>query len=346
MYAQKMDVVQRSVIFHLRFKGEGSKRIHTELVETYGAAAYPIDSVKYWVKQYDGGRRDPTDLSKTGRPVSDVAEAVSQLLREEPFSLTRHIAAQLRLSRISVKWTLVSVLGMRKFRLRWVPHDFTEFQKVQRVKDSRGLLKTLKVDAKNNFVNIITGDGSWYYWSYEHQSQWSTSRATVPTRTLQNIDTKESMFALIFSGYGLLTLNQLSKRQNMNSQYCCDVVLQETREALTSIPEKSGIEGMMIHLDNCEVHNSGRTVLQFQDFQVTRLPHPPYSSGISPCDFCFFRWSKGQMRGHEFHGADEVRSFLLNLWENLDQSSIISVCREWIERFQQVIRTNGEYYSK
>jgi hypothetical protein len=117
MYAQKMDVVQRSVIFHLRFKGEGSKRIHTDLVEAYGAGAYPIDSVKYWVKQYDGGRRDRTDLSKPDRPVSDVAEAVSQLLREESFSSTRHIAAQLRLSRTSVKRTLVSVLGMRKFSL-------------------------------------------------------------------------------------------------------------------------------------------------------------------------------------------------------------------------------------
>jgi hypothetical protein len=87
-----MDAVQRSVIFHLRCTGKGSRRIHTELVEIYGAGAYPIDSVKYWVKQSDGGRRDPTDLSQPGRPVSNVAEAVSQLLREEPFSSTRHIA--------------------------------------------------------------------------------------------------------------------------------------------------------------------------------------------------------------------------------------------------------------
>jgi hypothetical protein len=93
MDAQKMDLVQRSVIFHLRFKGEASKRIHTELAETSGAGASPIDSIKYWAKQYDGRRRDPRDLSKPGRPVSDVAEAVSQLRREEPFTSTRHLAA-------------------------------------------------------------------------------------------------------------------------------------------------------------------------------------------------------------------------------------------------------------
>jgi hypothetical protein len=100
----------------------------------------------------------------------------------------------------------------------------------------------------------------------------------------------------------------------MNRQYFCDVVLQETRETLTSILEKSGIEGMMIHLDNCKVHNSVRTTLQFKDSQVTRLPQPPYSSDISPCDFWFFGWSKEQMRGYKFQGADQVRSFLLDLW--------------------------------
>jgi hypothetical protein len=89
------------------------------------------------------------------------------------------------------------------------------------------------------------------------------------------------MLTLFFSGSGLLTLNQLPKGQKMNSQYFCDVLLQETREALTSTPEKTGIEGRIIHLDNCKAHNSGRTRLQFQDFQVTGLPHPPYSPDIS-----------------------------------------------------------------
>jgi hypothetical protein len=81
MHAQNIDIVQRSVIFHLRFKGK-TKIIHAKLVETYKAGAYTIDSVKYCVKQYDGGRRDLTDLPKPGRLVSDIAEAVSQLRRE------------------------------------------------------------------------------------------------------------------------------------------------------------------------------------------------------------------------------------------------------------------------
>jgi hypothetical protein len=206
-----------------------------------------------------------------------------------------------------VKWTLISVLGTQKFSLRWIPYGLTESQKAQRVEDSRILPKALKARAKNNFVNIITEDESWFYWSCEHESQWRTSRATVPTRTLQKINTKKSMFTFLFSGYGILTLNQLPKGQKPNSQYFCDVVLQETKVALTSIPEKSGIEGLMIHLDNCNVHNSASTMLQFHDFQVTELSHPSYSPHISPCDFWFFGWSKEQMRSHKFPGADRQK---------------------------------------
>jgi hypothetical protein len=132
------------------------------------------------------------------------------------------------------------------------------------------LLKALKADTRNNFAKVITEDESWYYWSYEHQSPWSTSRATVPTRTLQKIGVKKWMFTLLFSGYGRLTLNQLPKGQNLNSQYFCDVVVQETREALTSIPEKNGIEGMMIHLDDCRVFSVWQNLDQNSTISVWR----------------------------------------------------------------------------
>jgi histone-lysine N-methyltransferase SETMAR len=268
------------------------------------------------------------------------------VLSEQPFSSTKYIAAQLHVSRAVVKRTLVKVLGMKKYSLRWVPHDLSEHQKAQRVIDSQSLLEALMEDAENNFVNIVTGDESWYYWSYAHTSQWSPSRDNVPTRTQQKIDSKKSMFTLIFSGHGLLALVDLPKGQKLNSQYFCDVVLTRTQQAIKAITKKRTIDEIQIHLDNCKVHNSLMTTQKLQELRVTRLPHPPYSPDISPCDFWFFGWSKEQMRGHSFTGPDQVRKFLLDLWQNLDKNTIISVYNQWIERLQQVIGMNGEYYSE
>jgi hypothetical protein len=70
------------VIFHYRLKRQHDKRIETKLVGTDRQNAYTEDSVKYWVREEDGGQKDPTDPSKTSRGPSDFAVAVSKILNE------------------------------------------------------------------------------------------------------------------------------------------------------------------------------------------------------------------------------------------------------------------------
>jgi histone-lysine N-methyltransferase SETMAR len=114
---------------------------------------------------------------------------------------------------------------------------------------------------------------------------------------------------------------------------------------VTAITGKSGIEGMIIDNDNCEVHNSAGTTQTLDEFQVIGLADPPYSPDISPSDFWFFRWSKDMMKGHQFQNADDVRAFFIDLWSNLDQSTLISVDEGWIARLDEVIPTKGERYA-
>jgi hypothetical protein len=102
----------------------------------------------------------------------------------------------------------------------------------------------------------------------------------MPTRTLKEIDSKKSRLALIFSGHGLLALDKLPKGCKLKSQYFCDVVLKEVKRSAKAITGKSGIEGMMIHMDNCKVHNSARTTQRLEEFHVIRLAHPPYCHEI------------------------------------------------------------------
>jgi histone-lysine N-methyltransferase SETMAR len=162
---------------------------------------------------------------------------------------------------------------------------------------------------------------------------------------LKEIDSKKSMFALIFSGHGLVALDKLPKGCKMNSQYFCDVVVEDAKRSVTAITGKSGIEGLMIHMDNSQVHISARTTQRLEEFHVIRLAHPPYSPDISPCDSWFVGWSKDMMKGYQFQSPDDVRAFFVDLWSNLDQSTCISVCEGWIARLEEVIATNGEYYS-
>lgn len=38
------------------------------------------------------------------------------------------------------------------------------------------------------------------------------------------------------------------------------------------ITKKIGIEEVMIHVDNCEIHNSPKTMKRVEELHVTRLP--------------------------------------------------------------------------
>jgi histone-lysine N-methyltransferase SETMAR len=169
----------------------------------------------------------------------------------------------------------------------------------------------------------------------------------VPTRPLKKMDSKKSMLTTMRSCYAFLALDDLPKGLKMNSRYFCDVVLEEVKRTVIAITvtKKSGIEEVMIHMDNCRVHNSAKTAKGLAEFHVTRLHHPPYSPDVSPCDFWFFGWNKNLMQGQKFHGPDDVRVFLLDLWLNLDPSTLISVCYDWTEGLEHVIVINGECYS-
>jgi hypothetical protein len=105
-----------------------------------------------------------------------------------------------------------------------------------------------------------------------------------------------------------------------------------------------GIEETLIHMHNRQVPNSAKTMKRLDEFLVTGFPHPPYSPGVSHFDFCFFGWSKDIMGGQKLCGSEHVHAFMLDLYQNLDPNTLVSVCHELIERLERVITLNGEYY--
>jgi hypothetical protein len=76
-----------------------------------------------------------------------------------------------------------------------------------------------------------------------------------------------------------------------------DIVLKRAKRDVIAITRKSGIERMLIHRGDRRGHNSTTTMEKLDEFQVTLLPHPPYSLDISSCDFSSFGRNMDAMRG-------------------------------------------------
>jgi hypothetical protein len=43
-----------------------------------------------------------------------------------------------------------------------------------------------------------------------------------------------------------------------------------------------------VHMDNPMCHDGSKVVSKFDKYQIARLPHPPDSPDLSPCDFWLF----------------------------------------------------------
>jgi hypothetical protein len=89
---------------------------------------------------------------------------------------------------------LPNSLGMNFFRLRWIPHKFTDDLWQVRVTKCGELLHVLEAMQRTHFRHIITDDESWFSFEYQHASQWSVSRDEVPQKVDPAIGT--AMFVL------------------------------------------------------------------------------------------------------------------------------------------------------
>jgi hypothetical protein len=68
----------------------------------------------------------------------------------------------------------------------------TENEAQCRATFSEELLQVVRHAKETNFEHLLTGDESWFYYQYTHDSAWAPSRATLPTQKEQKIQTKNT----------------------------------------------------------------------------------------------------------------------------------------------------------
>jgi histone-lysine N-methyltransferase SETMAR len=341
-----MELEQRAVIFFYGRQNLGAKRILRKLVKVYADQAYTLGSIKYWLKKLRSGITEIIDSPRPGRPIVDLAEILLGLLAEQPYASTKSLAKQTQASQETVKRVLIQEMGFQKYTLKWVPHDLSQSQKLERVTASRELLRVLQENRGNNFADIITGDESWFCWHTFHSFRWAQERSGLERNVSQKIQSKKSMLTVFFNGLRILTINCLPQGQNMNSDYFINNILTDLSQHARDGSRKTSISSMRIHMDNCKVHNSIKTTRKIEELRLTRIPHPPYSPDIAPSDFWLFGYLKEFLRGAAYPDADTLFAEVQNACGLITQIQIVAVFNNWIERLQWVIDHNGEYYIK
>jgi hypothetical protein len=83
-------------------------------------------------------------------------------------------------------------------------------------------------------------------------------------------------------------------------------------------------------------------VSKFGQHHIFRLPHPPYSPDISPCDFWLLGLLKEIMKDREFHSHEEIDEAITVAWNDLTFETVQSIFYDWMRRLASVIEHERE----
>jgi hypothetical protein len=78
--------------------------------------------------------------------------------------------------------------------------------------------------------------------------------------------------------------------------------------------------------------------------KIERLAHPSYSPALSLGDFWVFGWAKTTLQNRIFADTDAMAEALIDAFASATFEQLQSVSQNCIERFEWVIRYNGESF--
>mgnify|MGYP001073832873 CR=1 FL=1 len=337
---------QRIVIKFFYLKGLGYKKTHQELEEVLHESAISLSTVKRWIQRFKSGDLTCQDLERSGRPQIDLSESILAILNDFPFASAKYISKRLYCSTNTIISNLENNLGYKRFIRRWVPHELTEENKIERVQKSKELLAILLEHQKNNFCTIITLDESWFYFEYQARAMYASSSKKVPPRTSHNMSSKKCMLTIAFSGDRLYCIDSLPKGTKFNQEYFIDNVLSKIVKTIKTNKKKSPMKKFHVHMDNSKVHNGFKSVDFLNEARLKRTPHPAYSPDISPCDFWLFARCKNLLEEKVILNDEQLINEIQNIFDTLTFEELQSVFNEWIRRLEWVIENNGEYINE
>lgn len=338
-----MEVEQRYVISFFHRRKMNAEQISKTLKETYKGDAYKIDAVKYWIRQLICGRTNLHDSPEREKPKDEtITASVQYQIEKNPLLSARDIAKILGISPTTVVDRLTNELGYKNFHTKWVPHLLNNSQKKQRVDMAKEMLIILENDQRQNFVNIITGDESWFMYVYTQNSQWVISKDDLIEKVAKTNMQKKLMVTIFFNGKGIIDVDYLEKGVKFNSLYFINII---ERIKNTIYPGGRGYKHprKVLHYDNSPCHKSKKVKDYLENSDFRSMKHPTYSPDLAPSDFGLFGTMKDKLNGVSCQTEDELKSKIIEILEDFPESFWKSLFEEWIIRLRKVISSKGDY---
>jgi hypothetical protein len=93
------------------------------------------------------------------------------------------------------------------------------------------------------------------------------------------------MITIFFTAHQLILSDVLPKGSKFNEQRFINSVFPDLKMKDRNFHRRMPLATFWLHMDNSMGHNASKVVSKFDKHYIARLPHPPYSRHLSPCDY-------------------------------------------------------------
>lgn len=339
----KMEIEQRYAIAFCHRRKMKAEEILEIFTETYKDEAYGIDAIRYWLRQIKLGRTDLFNQPNREKPKDEeITLSIKYQIENNPFLSARQIAKTLGISPKTVIDRLTNDLHYKNYQTKWVPHELNSFQKNERVRISKEMLQILQKEQRAHFMNILTGDESWFLYEYTQSSQWVLSKDDLLNKVVKTNMQKKMFVTIFFNGNGLVLVDFLPKGRKFNSDYFINIINNIDEEIYPQGREKHAVK-KLLHYDNAPIHKSVKVQNHLAKSNFRPMKHPAYSPDISPTDFGLFGTVKEKLIGWKHSAEKDLQDHIVEILGSFPHEFWQSLFTEWIERLKQVIANNGSY---
>jgi hypothetical protein len=105
------------------------------------------------------------------------------------------------------------------------------------------------------------------------------------------------MFTIIWNPSGFYVVDRLLNHAKMNDAYFVTNILIPLEQTIFPGGRAPHERRPVVHFDSCSVHTSRVSTDWLEEYNILRMPHPPYSTDLVPSDFYLFPTVKENSNG-------------------------------------------------
>uniref|UniRef100_A0A0K0EWF7 Histone-lysine N-methyltransferase SETMAR (inferred by orthology to a human protein) n=1 Tax=Strongyloides venezuelensis TaxID=75913 RepID=A0A0K0EWF7_STRVS len=242
--------------------------------------------VRHREEMFRAGNTDLEYEGRNGRPSTFNEDFLKSLIQDDPYITTRELEEKMGYDHTTIA-RRINALGYVQKLSRWVPHDLSDFQLVNRV----SICSLLLLRQKNEpFLDrLITEDEKWItYDNSVRKKVRCLPDEKAPVVEKPGIQRKKRMLCILWDRSSPIYYELLPHGQVVSADLYCQLLSKLVKKIKRKRPTLTNRKGIILHQNYARPHVALKTRKKLDELCYEVLPHPAYSPDVAPSDYHLF----------------------------------------------------------